>query len=114
MHSKLRPGCFIDPVRFAWERQGMKHHDQILNEHVLRSISDDYENFERIVEDVRGWMKEKGIPSDRQRVLGALSDLIAEGYAQAFSFSESPQQEPKITAYSAERIDELWFYVTPK
>ena len=92
----------------------MKEANQILKEQVLRAISDDYEDLKTVLEDVTGWTAERGITVDRQAVLKALEALICEGYAQAYSLSASLPGKSEPVIYSADRADDLWFYVTPK
>ncbi len=92
----------------------MKDANQVLKECVLRAISDDYENLDKILEDVTGWAAERGISSNPEKVLKGLEELISEGYAQAFSFSDSPSGKAKPAKYSVDSVDDLWFYVTPK
>jgi hypothetical protein len=91
----------------------MKDLNQLLKEYVVRAISDDYEEFERVLADVTGWAVERGIAVDRQRILKALEDAISEGYAQAYVLSTKPPYSTPVE-YSPEHVDDLWFYVTPK
>ena len=88
----------------------MKDLHQIITEYALRAISDDYEDFERVLKDVSGWTAERGITVDRQAVVKALEGLISDGCAQAYLLSA--KAEP--VDYSADRVDEVWFYVTSK
>jgi hypothetical protein len=90
----------------------MKELDQSLRELVLRAISDDYENFDRILEDVTGWAAERHFTPDRLSILRALEGLISDGYAQAYLLSSGPPGKAEAVMYSADCLDELWFYVT--
>jgi len=76
----------------------------------LRFISDDYEYFGRIIEDVTGWAAERGLGADRETIQTALEGLISGGYAQSYFLPDGI--EP--VSYSAGRLDELSFYLTPK
>jgi hypothetical protein len=79
----------------------------------LRAMSDDYENFDRITQDVDGWAAEGGVISNQKMVLNAVKMLIGRGYAQGYIFSASPSGKAEEAAFSESRLDELWFYVTP-
>jgi len=92
----------------------MKDLNQFVRKHVLRSISDDYENFDRILKDVSGWAAEREASVDHQTALKALDELISDGYAQAYCFSTVPPGGAEEVSYSADRLDDLWFYVTPR
>ena len=89
----------------------MKDVNQVLKDSVLRAISDDYEDFDRVLVDVIGWAGEHGITVSPQAVLKALEDLISEGYAQAYSFTSG---KAKPAEYSSDCVGDLWFYVTPR
>lgn len=91
----------------------MKNPNQIVKECVIRAVSDDYEEFQRVLTDVTAWAAERGIVVDRGGVLSALEDAIAEGYARAYVLSgTAPYSTP--VQYSAARLGDLWFYVTPQ
>lgn len=91
----------------------MEDSSRFIKECVIRAVSDDYEEFERVLADVTGWAVERGVDVDRQRVLRALEDAIAEGYARAYVLSGTPPYSTAVE-YSAALLDDLWFYVTPK
>lgn len=84
-----------------------------LKEYVLGAISDDYESLETVLVEIAYWAAQSGATVNAQEVVEALGGLILGGYAQAFSF-EYPYKEAVPTEYSADRVKELWFYVTPK
>src|SRR5690348_2798672 len=90
----------------------MKNSIRFVKECVVRAVSDDYEEFERILADVSGWVGERGVVVDRAGVLNALEDAIAEGYACAYVLSGTPPYSTPVE-YSVTRLDDLWFYVTP-
>jgi hypothetical protein len=92
----------------------MQSLDQRLRELALRAISDDYEDIERVLEDVTGWAAELGFISERDAILRALEGLIKDGYAQANLLSSGPPGRAEAVNYSTDRVGELWFYVTPK
>lgn len=88
--------------------------NSVIKEYVLRAISDDYEEFERIFEDASGWAANRGIKANPENVVEALGQLISEGYARAYTFGTSRSRKPEPAEYSADSVDSLWFYVTPK
>jgi hypothetical protein len=90
----------------------MKDANRVVRDFVLRSISDDYENVDKILEDVGVWGADQGVSPARDEVLRALEGLLREGYAEAFAF-EYPFKEAVRTEYSSDLADSLWFYVTP-
>jgi len=96
------------------EATRMNNPSELVKECVLRAISDDYENLEKILEDVGVWLGERKALADDSTVIGALGALIDEGYAQTYDLSSHPLGEAKAVSYSAKMINELWFYVTPK
>jgi hypothetical protein len=85
-----------------------------LRELTLRAIADDYEDFERIVQDVTAWADDLGISVPRYQTMKALEELIERGHAQAFLLSSAPPGKAEVVNYSRARLGELWFYVTPK
>jgi hypothetical protein len=91
----------------------MKHPGQRIKESVMMEIANDYEEFEWLLNCVNRWGAEHGIAVDRRTVLEKLGELISEGYATAYVYCERGQ-EFRPAEYSPERVDELWFYLTPK
>ncbi len=90
----------------------MINSSQFIKECVIRAVSDDYEEFERVLAEVTGWAAECGVVIDRRGVQSALEEAIAEGYARAYVLSGTPPFSTPVE-YSAARLDDLWFYVTP-
>jgi hypothetical protein len=91
----------------------MKSRERILDELVLEAASNDFESFQCILAQVTKWSDEKGLPTSRQEVLEALQRVIREGYALAYLLS--PQEPHSQTVeFSLDRLDDFWFYVTPK
>jgi len=80
---------------------------------VKTSIADDYENFDKIVEDVHRWAAFRGIEPAKDEMIEALESLIAEGDAEAYTLSAKPAKSERVT-YARDDLSELWFYVTPK
>ena len=91
----------------------MKNRQRSLDEFIIEAVANDYENFECIVEQVTKWTARTGLHANRQELIDALERAIREGYALAYLLSP---REPHSQAvdFSRERLDELWFYVTPK
>jgi hypothetical protein len=84
-----------------------------LQEFILEAISNDYENFHGILEQVLNWSVDSGLVPSRSDVIEVLGRAIHDGYAQAFLLStQAPHVQP--VAFSLDRLDELWFRVSPK
>jgi hypothetical protein len=92
----------------------MGNSEHILRELTLRSISDDYETFERVFRDVCLWANERGIIADRASTLATLEGLIGNGYAQAYILSSRPPESVLPVTYARDRVGELWYYLTPE
>jgi hypothetical protein len=86
---------------------------QTVKESVANAMADDYESLEIILADVAKEADKYGFSFDRQMVLRALKELTDEGYAQAYDLSPQPPHAAKVE-YSEDRVDDLWFYLTPK
>jgi hypothetical protein len=80
---------------------------------VLRAVSDDYECLQQIIADVENWSTERGIACDREIIVGALEGLIADSHVKAYLLSSSPDGKAEAVNYTADRIIDFWFYVTP-
>ncbi len=85
-----------------------------LREYTLRAISDDYEEFERVLRDVTTFALQEGTTADRHATVTALEQLIADGYAQAYVLHADSPWKAEAVEYSPSRLTALWFYVTPK
>ena len=88
--------------------------EEIIQHLTLRAIADDYENFDRILRDVKRWAATRGFKPRESAILKALDSLIQASCARAYSLSEAPGAKPQIVPFRENRVDELWFYVTPK
>ena len=91
----------------------MSHNEQALYEIVLINMADDYESFEYLLEHAQKWSIESGIIVTRDAVAAALGRAIREGDAKAYLLSPQPPYSQAVE-FSLDRIDGLWFYVTPK
>jgi hypothetical protein len=80
---------------------------------VKASIADDYEEFGTIAEHISLWAASRDIEPSREEIVSALENLIAEGDANSYLLSASAAKAQPV-AYSKERLDELWFYLTPQ
>ena len=91
----------------------MKSRERVIDEFVVEAVANDYENFECVVQQVTKWSARIGLRTTRQELIDALERAIGNGYALAYSLSP---QEPhsQVVEFSRARLDELWFYVTPK
>ena len=92
----------------------MKNRDQVIRKHVLFAMANSDEDFATIVSEVTKFASEEGIAVDRQTILEKLGEVIKEGYAQALAVSPERPNIAKPTEFSPERVEDLWFYVTPK
>jgi len=79
----------------------------------MSSIADDYEDLEIVLKDASRWEAESGTPLDRLKVDETLTELIKEGYAEAYILS-ADQPKIKRIEYSPEHAGNLWFYLIPK
>jgi hypothetical protein len=84
----------------------------VLRECALRAIADDYEEFERIFDDVSAWVAERGTSATRTAIRHALENLVSEGYAQAYDL-KADGSDPRPVRYVPADLSKLWFYVTP-
>lgn len=91
----------------------MNHNEQALYEIVLTNMADDYESFEYLLEHAQQWASEKGVSVTRDAVAASLGRAIREGDAKAYMLSSRPPHSQPVE-FSLDRIDDLWFYVTPK
>jgi hypothetical protein len=69
--------------------------------------------FEYLLEHAQKWSIESGIIVTRDAVAAALGRAIREGDAKAYLLSPQPPYFQAVE-FSRDRIDGLWFYVTPK
>src|SRR6266571_6463452 len=90
----------------------MGHQNQIVR-CVMSSIADDYEDLEIVLKDASRWEAESGTPLDRLKVVETLTELIKEGYAEAYILS-ADQPKIKRIEYSPEHAGNLWFLFDPK
>jgi len=91
----------------------MNLNEQALYEVVLSNMADDYESFEYLLEHVQQWASEKGVSVTRDVVAEALGRSIRNGDAEAYILSPVPPHS-QVVEFTIDRIDDLWFYVTPK
>lgn len=79
----------------------------------MNVIADDYESFEIVWEHVLKWAAERGLAVQRDAVAETLERAIREGDARAYLLSPQPPHSQSVD-FSLDRIEDLWFYVTPK
>ena len=84
-----------------------------LKDCVITTASDDYESFERIFDDTKRIASSRGMSVDADEVAGALRMAVEEGLLEAFDLSPNPPHSIKVE-YSADRLRELWYHVTPR
>ncbi len=81
--------------------------------YVMSSIADDYEDLEMVSNTATKWAEEDGLQFDRKEILRQLTELIRNGYAQAYVLSAQPPHTV-VADYSEARADDLWFMLTAK
>jgi hypothetical protein len=91
----------------------MIENEQVLRDFVLEAVSNDYESFEQILEQVVRWSSDRGLSATRAEIIPILENAIRDGYVQAYILS-AEQPHTQIVEFSLDRLDSLWFYVTPK
>jgi hypothetical protein len=91
----------------------MSDNEQALYEIVLINMADDYESFEYLLEHAQQWASENGVSVTRDAIAAALGRAIREGDAKAYLLSSRPPHS-QVVEFSLDRIDDLWYYVTPK
>ena len=84
-----------------------------LKDCIITVVSDDYESFEIIMNGIKPLMHAKGAQASEAEVALALATLIAEGFVDAYSLSSQQPYAVKL-AYDPGRLEELWYYVTPR
>jgi hypothetical protein len=84
-----------------------------IEKYVLSAIADDYEEFEKILSDVKVQAVESGLVVSSELVREALQGLITKGLARAYRLASRPPHAETVP-YSADALGELWFYVTPE
>jgi hypothetical protein len=81
-----------------------------IRDSVLHAIAYDYESVELVLEHVRRF-DDPAVTT--QQVSVALGELIKAGSAQAYELSPKPPHARTVD-FDPGRMEELWFYVTPK
>jgi hypothetical protein len=91
----------------------MVNQSSFIKDCVITIISDDYENFQIILEQAKRLGALRKIDVRESEVAEALQQAIAEGYAEAYELSPKPPHSTKVE-YKPDRLEELWFYVTAR
>jgi hypothetical protein len=80
--------------------------------YVLAAVADDYESVETIIGEVVAWGVKGGVAVDRENLIEALGELVAEGWVSAYLLSaQKAKAEP--VPFDRARVEELWFYISP-
>ena len=79
---------------------------------VLEAVANDYESFASILEMVSQWLAKGELQASRVAIAAALNRAINEGYVQAYLLSPH-EPHSKVVESSPDRLDDLWFYITP-
>jgi hypothetical protein len=85
----------------------------MLKAYVLSAVANDYEDFAMISSEVSQWVADGGGFLTRDQLVKAVGELIAEGLVGSYELSPT-SRSARLTEYSPDRIEELWFYVTEK
>jgi hypothetical protein len=80
---------------------------------VLNSIADDYEDFDRVFDEVTEWAGFRGLQLTRNEVADALERAVNTGRAQAFALSTVPPCSTPVS-FTTEKLDQLYFLLTPE
>ncbi len=80
---------------------------------VLNSIADDYEDFDRVLDEVTAWARFRGLQLTRNEVADALEMTVNTGRAQAYALSTVPPRSTPVS-FSTEKLGELYFLLTPE
>jgi hypothetical protein len=91
----------------------MSDKTNFLKDCVVSAASDDYEDFAMIMKDTESIASSRGLTIDAQEVADAVKRAIEEGLLEAFVLSATAPHSIKVE-YRADRLRELWYYVTPK
>ncbi len=79
----------------------------------MNSIADDYEDFDRILDEVTGWAGSRGLRLTRNEVADALERAVITGRAQAYALSTVPPHATPVS-FTTEKLGELYFLLTPE
>ena len=80
---------------------------------ILDAVSNDYESFDLITQQVLKWAADDGRTATPGDVLDLLQVVTREGYVQAYLLSTNPPYAEPV-AFSPSRLEELWFRITPE
>jgi hypothetical protein len=90
----------------------MSDHLDFVMDCVVSVVSDDYESFEIIFEQISCLAGLKRLTITEDDVAKAIECAIEKGFVEAYELS--PQEPHSLKAkYSPKRLHQLWFYVTP-
>lgn len=80
---------------------------------IMGAMADDYESYEIIIGCITGFAAEAGETLDLAEIPGLLKELIEKGNVDAFELS-SFAPHAVVVPFSHDRLDELWYYLSPK
>ncbi len=105
-----------------WDSRTRDRLEAIL-ELVLDAVADDYERLDMIIAAInesypvdpalKEWAALKAAPVSRHEAVQALRELTGEGYAQAYVY-DAIENRFQAVGFDKEKINDLWFYATPK
>ncbi len=79
--------------------------------YVLSAISNDYESYGMVLDEVAKWAREDGISVSRKDILQSLGLLIAKGYAKAY-VKLPGSRDPEPVDFSIADASNFYFFVT--
>lgn len=79
---------------------------------VLDTIADDYENFEKIADEVKRMADRAGLYTNVGEIQGAVIDLIEMGLAKAYRLSPNSPTEEFYGIPPLNEIDDYFFWTT--
>src|SRR5262249_25077407 len=78
---------------------------------LITIVSDDYESWEIILQQIEPLLAFKGIKIDESEIAAALRSVIAEGYVDAYRLAGKEPYSVK-AEYAPELLRALWYYAT--
>jgi hypothetical protein len=106
----------------GWWDSLVRDRAEAVLELVIGAIADDYESVATILASINDrdanlepgrWEARRAVPVSRPEVISALTELVREGYAQAYVL-DSRQPEGRPVKFREDEAGNLWFLVTTK
>jgi hypothetical protein len=84
-----------------------------MGELVLESVSNDYEQFDKIFDQIARWKSNSREEIHRDRIERSLFLAIEAKYVEAYLLHPHAPHATRVDA-TPEALHELWFFITPK